>query len=225
MSDLFSSAAYVCFHTLAPGHLRTPTSPLRQAPLQPLSPDLSLLLQPSSAVSTPAAFSLCGTSQEDLTNACSRLQRFYTSHCSQHVLPPQDLAGLSQREVGDLARRASFLGVVVEPSGPGTGVVVRGLNEGVQEVMQGLLRRQLTEREQRELFAHVVWCIMGQRGGWERLPKEANQKLERGDVSGGVMDAHGCQWNVNLQQMRATAARSGQTTSLKRLKNLPGEQS
>ena len=121
------------------------------------------------------------------------------------------------------------LGVQLEATGPGggSGVVVKGLTDGVKEVMhvmQGSLRRQVSEKEQRELFAHVVWCIMGQRGDWERFPKEANQKLETDKISGGVRDAHGCQWNVNLMQMQATAVGSGRVTLLKRLENLPGKQ-
>ncbi|KAL2079253.1 hypothetical protein ACEWY4_024997 [Coilia grayii] len=211
---------------VVPGPLRAPRAPLQQTQPHPCSTDLSLLLQQFSSGSPSAAFSLLGTSQEDLTDVCSSLQRFYASHCSQHVLSSEELAGLSQREVEDLARRVGSLGVTLEGSGHGggAGVVVRGLNEGVKEAMyvtQGLLRRQVAEREQKELFAHVVWCIMGQRGDWERFPKEANQKLEKGDVSGAVTDAHGHQWNVNLPQMRATAVGSGQVTSLKRLENLP----
>ncbi|XP_042566379.1 protein mono-ADP-ribosyltransferase PARP15 [Clupea harengus] len=126
----------------------------------------------------------------------------------------------------ELASRMGSLGVQLEATGPGggSGVVVKGLTDGVKEVMhvmQGSLRRQVSEKEQRELFAHVVWCIMGQRGDWERFPKEANQKLETDKISGGVRDAHGCQWNVNLMQMQATAVGSGRVTLLKRLENLP----
>ncbi|XP_063042879.1 protein mono-ADP-ribosyltransferase PARP14-like [Engraulis encrasicolus] len=197
------------------------------SPLPPPPPTPSIL----TATTPSATFTLLGTSEEDLSDACASLQWVYTSHCSQRTLTPEELAGLSQEEVADLEEKVLNLRVQLEApgsgsgyGGPGAGVVVKGLSEGVNDVMhvvQASLGRRVAEREQRELFAHVVWCIMGQRGDWERLPKEANQKLERGDVSGGVMDAQGCQWNVNLQQMRATAALSGQTTSLKRLKNLP----
>ncbi|XP_076144471.1 protein mono-ADP-ribosyltransferase PARP14-like [Alosa pseudoharengus] len=207
-----------------PGHLRAIRVPVQQSPPQSLKPDLSSLL-PSPRVCPLAAFTLLGTSAQDVSNACAGLQRAYNSHCSKQTLAPEELAGLSHAELQDLVGRVNSLGVQLEPSGPGSGaeVVVRGLNEGVNEVMyvmQGALRRQVVERDQRELFNNVVWCIMGQRGDWERFPKEANQKLEKGDISSGVMDAHGCCWKVDLRQMRATATGLGRAADIKRLQNL-----
>ncbi|KAG5261066.1 hypothetical protein AALO_G00299610 [Alosa alosa] len=227
----FQAAADAMFWT--PIRLKT-TTPLRAstAPAQTtqpgsLYPDLSSLL-PSSlipAVPPSATFIILGTSVQDVSSVCAGLQQAYTSHCSQQTLAPEELAGLSHAELQDLVGRVNSLGVQLEPSGPGSGagVVVRGLNEGVNEVMyvmQGALRRQVVERDQRELFNNVVWCIMGQRGDWERFPKEANQKLEKG-VTGGVMDAHGCCWNVDLRRKQATAVGSGYVTLVKRLQNLP----
>ncbi|XP_062372598.1 protein mono-ADP-ribosyltransferase PARP14-like [Sardina pilchardus] len=210
----------------SPGHLRATRVPVHQSPLQSLKSDLSPLLPSSPRACTPAAFTLLGTSAQDVSSVSAGLQRAYTSHCSEHTLAPEELAALSHAELQDLAERVNSLGVQLEPSGPGSGagVVLRGLTEGVKEVrdvMQGALRRQMVERDQRELFTHVVWCIMGQRGDWERFPKEANQKLEMGDVSGGVIDAHGYCWKVDLRQMRATATGLGRVADIKRLQNLP----
>lgn len=169
-----------------------------------------------------------GTSEQNVSNACTGLERAYTSHCSHHTLAPEELAGLSQAELQDLVSRMNSLGVQLEPSGQGSeaGVVVTGLSEGVKEVMnvmQGVLRRQVVERDQKDLFTHVVWCIVGQRGDWERFPKEANQKLEKKEVSDGVVDAHGYRWSVDLRQMQATATGSSCVTNIKRLQNLPGK--
>ncbi|XP_062372730.1 protein mono-ADP-ribosyltransferase PARP14-like [Sardina pilchardus] len=210
------------------GSLGASTAPAQMAQPAPLYPNLSPLLPSSLIPGVPpsATFTIIGTSAQDVSSVCAGLQRAYTSHCSQHTLAPEELAALSQAELQDLAERVNSLGVQLDPSGSGSGagVVVRGLTEGVKDVMyvmQGALRRQVAERDQRELFAQVVWCIMGQRGDWERFPKEANQKLEKGDVSGGVTDAHGCRWNVDLRRKQATAVGSGHVTLVKRLQNLP----
>ncbi|KAL2079249.1 hypothetical protein ACEWY4_024993 [Coilia grayii] len=209
---------------------KTSTAPAQSTQSQPLYPDIHSPSPPSPPCATPSVtFTLLGTSEEDVSDACASLQWVYASHCSQHTLNPEELAGLSRAEVADLEAKMHSLGVQLEAVGPGHGsgagvvVVVKGLSEGVKEVMhimQASLRRRVAEREQKELFAHVVWCIMGQRGDWERFPKEANQKLEKGDVSGGVMDAHGRCWEVDTRMMKATAAGSSYVTLVKRLENL-----
>lgn len=193
--------------------------------------DVNAILLSSLALGVPPSviFTLIGMSEEDISSAFVGLEQAYTSHCSQHILASGELAGLSQAELQNLANRVNDLGVQLEPSGQGSraGVVVRGLKDGVKEVMhvvQASLRRRVAEKEQKELFTLVVWCIMGQQRDWERFPKEANQKLETGDVSGGVVDAHGCWWNVDLMRKQATSIGSGHVTLVKRLENLPGKE-
>ncbi|XP_067101431.1 protein mono-ADP-ribosyltransferase PARP15-like [Osmerus mordax] len=62
--------------------------------------------------------------------------------------------------------------------------------------------------------------MMGPRGDWERVPKEANLQLERHEVQGGVVDGLGGNWVVDLRKMEATAQDAGRVTNLKRLENI-----
>ncbi|XP_073764125.1 protein mono-ADP-ribosyltransferase PARP14 isoform X2 [Danio rerio] len=80
---------------------------------------------------------------------------------------------------------------------------------------------QVREKEQDNLFTQVTWCILGVRGIWQKVPEEANHKLERADVNDGIVDAQGVKWTVDIKKMEATACVSGQVTALKRLENLP----
>lgn len=79
-------------------------------------------------------------------------------------------------------------------------------------------------KEQDTVFSHVSWCILGLRGTWERLPKEAHYQLENKNISEGIIDAQAQKWTVNLKKMDATAIgnRANSQTKIKRLENLPG---
>lgn len=72
------------------------------------------------------------------------------------------------------------------------------------------------------VFSDISWCILGSRGVWERLPKEANHQLESRNVGGGILDAQAQKWTVNLTKMEATAVGSRTRAKIKRLENLPG---
>lgn len=80
----------------------------------------------------------------------------------------------------------------------------------------------MRERDQDDIFSRVSWCILGPRGDWERLPKEAHHQLENNNVAAGVNDAQGQRWRINLVRMEATGA-TNLTTKLKRLENLQGK--
>lgn len=77
-------------------------------------------------------------------------------------------------------------------------------------------------KEQDTVFSHVSWCILGLRGIWERLPKEAHHQLENRNVGEGILDAQAQKWTVNLTKMEAKAIKSGAVAKIKRLENLPG---
>lgn len=80
----------------------------------------------------------------------------------------------------------------------------------------------MREREQDRVFSHVSWCILGLRGVWERLPKEAHHQLENRNVGGGIQDAQAQKWTVSLTKMEATSIGSRTVAKLKRLENLSG---
>lgn len=87
-----------------------------------------------------------------------------------------------------------------------------------------LLNSKVREKDQIFLFNQVTWCILGPRGIWQKVPKDMNFKLEKGDVKDGIVDAQGVKWTVDLRKMKATARNSRQATALKRLENLSGEE-
>ncbi|XP_029931673.1 protein mono-ADP-ribosyltransferase PARP15-like [Myripristis murdjan] len=153
------------------------------------------------------------------------LERLYQTQCSKQSFPKKELEDLSQENIDDLTHLVEMLGLCVEESRDTW--TVSGLNDEVTQVMQmyhaclhGSLQREMRGREEEEVFGRVAWCILGLRGDWERLPKAAHHDLEKKDVRGGIVDAHGDQWNVNLAKLEAVAAATRQTTQLKRLENL-----
>lgn len=81
----------------------------------------------------------------------------------------------------------------------------------------------MSKKEQDTYFSRVSWCILGLRGIWERLPKEAHYQLEtNNNVGGEILDAQAQKWIVNLTKMEATAIASSAVAKIKRLENLPG---
>ncbi|GAA6079576.1 protein mono-ADP-ribosyltransferase PARP14-like isoform X1, partial [Tachysurus ichikawai] len=109
----------------------------------------------------------------------------------------------------------------ISQQGP-NGMEVNGLTKGVNKFMQmirGALVREMKEKEQDIIFSHVSWCILGLRGIWERLPKEAHHQLENKNVAGGILDAQAEKWTVNLIKMEARAFGFTAVAKLKRLEN------
>lgn len=109
-----------------------------------------------------------------------------------------------------------------DPSG---NLMVNGLKDGVNRAiakfnsfLHGSLIRGVREREEDDLFTRVMWCILGKNGNWERLPKTVNYNLEKSDVAGGIVDAHGVLWQVDIKKLEVTC--SEQKSNIKRLENL-----
>ncbi|XP_067308148.1 protein mono-ADP-ribosyltransferase PARP14 [Pseudorasbora parva] len=170
-----------------------------------------------------AEFLVVGYTDNEVSDACGELQRAYDSQCSTHSFHPEEIEHLTQDEMDQLLSKVDSLHLQLEQISSGQWVV-KGLKDGVNEVVrltQDALRRQVRDKEQASLYTQVTWCILGPRGVWQKVPIDANYKLERGDVKDGIVDAQGVKWTVDLKKSEATACDSGQVTALKRLENLP----
>uniref|UniRef100_A0A8D3A591 Poly [ADP-ribose] polymerase n=1 Tax=Scophthalmus maximus TaxID=52904 RepID=A0A8D3A591_SCOMX len=147
-------------------------------------------------------FGSCSVSQsaflfvglQDIPDAMAKLKDLYQAQCSSQTFTTEQLEFLSQDDVESLKQVVEAEGLYVQ-SGPG-GSTVSGLKDGVNRVMQminaslqGGLRAQQRVREEEDLYTRVAWCILGNNGNWERLPKVANRKLENSDISGAIVDA------------------------------------
>ncbi|XP_056090726.1 protein mono-ADP-ribosyltransferase PARP14-like [Rhinichthys klamathensis goyatoka] len=184
--------------------------------------DLSSLVSALPVTENTAAFLVIGHTDNEVCDACRELQRAYESQCSTHSFHPEEIERLTQDEMNQLLSKVDSLHLKLEQSSSG-GWEVKGLKDGVNEVVrliQDALRRQVREKDQASLFTRVTWCILGQRGVWQKVPAEENYKLEREDVKDGIIDAQGVKWTVDLRKLEATACGSGHVTSLKRLENL-----
>ncbi|XP_005166412.1 protein mono-ADP-ribosyltransferase PARP14 [Danio rerio] len=194
-----------------------------QAPSLPATPDLSYLLASLPDTEDKAAFLVIGDRDKDVSDACRELQRAYDSQCSTQSFHSDEIERLTTDELDKLLSKVDSLHLQLKTNSSGEWVV-KGLKDGVNEVarlIRDALRRQVREKEQDNLFTQVTWCILGLRGVWQKVPVEANHKLERADVNDGIVDAQGVKWTVDLKKMEATACVSGQVTALKRLENLP----
>ncbi|XP_071774139.2 protein mono-ADP-ribosyltransferase PARP14-like isoform X1 [Centroberyx gerrardi] len=230
----FKEAARQTFPSLV-----TSTVSVRQLPqaLQqhqpPLSssPDLSILCTAGSTLQQ-SVFLILGLSSKEVANAIAELKRLYQAQCSQHSFNREELECLTQKDVDDLRQLVETLGLCMEENQASRGVQagwsVSGLKDGVNQAMQiiyaslrGSLRREVRDREEEEVYGRVAWCIVGSRGDWERLPRTAHHDLEKGDARGGVVDAQGVQWSVDLRRMEATDQGTRRTAQLKRLEHLP----
>lgn len=201
---------------------------LPQIQQQPsLSADLSL---PN--VSTAchySAFLFLGRRRKDVDKAKEKLKDVYKTQCSTHTFKKDELEVLTKEDMLDLQKLMDSEGLYMLDESSGN-VTVTGLKDGVNKVivminefLHGALKQQLRVKEEDELYPHVAWCIQGQCEQSERLPKKANYSLEKGEIAGGIQDAHGVLWQVDLQNMAATT--NVHTRKLKRLENLPGERS
>ncbi|KAI5624654.1 poly [ADP-ribose] polymerase 14-like [Silurus asotus] len=209
------------------GQFNQRTAPLLYRPHRASTSSLSLSLS-SLVPSLPdqhdsADFLVVGLTDDNVSKACRELLQAYKSHCSSHVVSQEELKHFSPAEVDNLINNVRRLGIQISQRGP-DGLEVHGLTKGVNkfiEQIKGALLRQMREKEQDIVFSHVSWCILGLRGIWERLPKEAHHQLENNIVGGGILDAQAQKWTVNRTIMEAKAKGSNAVTKLKRLENLP----
>ena len=201
----------------------------QQPPSLSASTDLSILH--STSTSQKSVFLFLGLSRQDVDDAMTKLKCAFQAQCSTQTLRHEELVGLTQDDVEDLRQLVESHGLNIQrdQSGPES-LTVSGFKDGVNQVtkkindsLQEYLRREVRAREEEELFSRVVWCILGNNGKWERLPKTANYKLENNDIAGGIVDAQGTEWSADAQRSGASRQISGQTTKLKRLVNHAGE--
>ncbi|XP_058639229.1 protein mono-ADP-ribosyltransferase PARP14-like isoform X2 [Onychostoma macrolepis] len=188
----------------------------------PVALDLTSLVTSLPDTENIAAFLVIGHTNNEVSDACRELQRAYEDQCSTQTFSPDEIERLTQGEMNQLRSKVDSLHLQIEQSSSDRWVV-KGLKDGVNEVVrliQDALRRQVREKDQIFLFSQVTWCILGPRGNWQKVPKDMNFKLEKGDVKGGIVDAQGVKWTVDLRTMKATARDSRQVTALKRLENL-----
>lgn len=186
---------------------------------------------PTASTSQKSTFLIFGFSREDVDGAMTKLKSLYQAQCSTQTFKKEELAGLSPEDMEDLKQLMETKGLYMQQNqSDQDGLTVSGLKDGVNQVMQmingslqGCLRREVRVREEEDLYTRVAWCILGQNGNWERVPKRANHSLENIDLARGIVDAQGTMWSVDLQRMEATLQVTGQTAKLKRLVNLPGE--
>lgn len=191
-----------------------------------MNADMSILH--TSSTSQQSVFLFLGLTRKEVDDAMTKLKNLYQGQCSTQTFKKEELEGLTQDDLRDLKQLVETEGLYMQKDQSGA-LTVSGLKDGVNKVMQminaslhGNLRREVRVREEEDLYGRVAWCILGQSGNWERLPKTANHNLENKDVAAGVADAQSIQWFVDLQRMEATR-RTGQKTKLKRLEHLPGE--
>lgn len=180
-----------------------------------------------------SSFLILGYSRNDVDDAMTKLTEFYEAQCSTLTFKMEELANLSSDDLKEIKQlvESQYLCITEKQDSQGTVVMVTGLKDGVSKLeclvntsMNRELKRELRVREEDDLYARVTWCILPHNGNWQRVPKTANCKLEKKEVSQGIVDAQGRTWNVNLQCMEAILRISGQRAKLKRLVNLSGEQ-
>lgn len=195
---------------------------IQQQPSQ--SADLSLLNVITAC--RQSAFLFLGLCRMDVDKAMEKLKDVYKTQCSTHTFKKDELEVLTMEDILDLQKLVESEGLYMLHESSGN-VTVNGLKDGVNKVivminafLHGCLREQVRVNEEDELYTRVVWCIQGQHEQWEILPKTANYSLEKCDIAGGIHDAQGVLWQVDLQTMEAASGRK-----LKRLENLPGERS
>ncbi|XP_040929894.1 protein mono-ADP-ribosyltransferase PARP14-like isoform X2 [Betta splendens] len=189
--------------------------------------DLSILC--TSSTNQQSVFHFLGLNTQTMDTAMTKLKELYQAQCSTQTFTQEQLEVLTQNEIKDLKHLLESQGLHIKRDQSGQGILtVCGLKDGVSQVMQMVngfqknsLIREIRLRDEDELYPRVAWCILGCNGNWERLPKTANYDLENNGASGGIVDAQGNSWSVNLQGMKATRRQTGQKTKLKRLENRP----
>lgn len=197
--------------------------------VQPQSPpqfkDLKLTFKSSG--SQQSTFKFIGLGRDKVDAAMKNLKSLYEAQCSTQTISKEDMKVLTQEDITAFKQLVESEGLFMKED-PTGGLTVTGLKDGVNQLMlmiqsclQGSLRIKVRVREEEDLYNRIMWCILDQNGIWQRLPKVANYDLEKKDIAEGIVDAQNVTWQVNLQQMTATA--TGQKTKLKRLENRMGE--
>lgn len=203
----------------------------QQQQQQPLCANTDLSILHSSTTNQQSIFLFLGLSRKDVDTAKTKMKDLYQAHCSTQTFTKEQLEGLTQDDMKDLKQLVETQALYMQWDQSGQGsLTVSGLKDGVNVVMQkinafmqGSLLREVRVREEDDLYSCVAWCILAHSGNWERLPRAANYNLENNDIAGGIVDAHGISWSVDLQKMEATSQHTGQMTQLKRLHNQPGK--
>ncbi|XP_037832645.1 protein mono-ADP-ribosyltransferase PARP14 isoform X2 [Kryptolebias marmoratus] len=177
-----------------------------------------------SPVGQQSGFQFLGLCREDVDKAMAKLKDLYKTQCSTHTFKYEELEGLTEDDMLALQQLVDSEGLYMQ-NDPTGNITVNGMKDGVNKIIlmvkTSLLIKEMRVIEEDKLYTHVVWCILGQSGDWERLPKTANRNLENRDTAGGIQDAQGVLWQVDLQNMEATTRVPRQRTKLKRLENLP----
>ncbi|XP_017293710.2 protein mono-ADP-ribosyltransferase PARP15 [Kryptolebias marmoratus] len=154
----------------------------------------------------------------------AKLKDLYKTQFSTHTFKNEELKGLTKDDMLELQQLVDSEGLYVRKDPTGN-ITVNGIKDGVNKIIlmvnTSLPRKEMRVMEEDKLYTRVMWCILGQSRDWERLPKTANHNLENGAAAGGIQDAQGVLWQVDLQNMEATTRVPGQRTKLKRLENLP----
>ncbi|KAK2862995.1 hypothetical protein Q5P01_002528 [Channa striata] len=176
-----------------------------------------------------SVFLFVGLCEKKVKDAKTKLKDLYLAQCLTKTFMKDQLEGLTQDDLKSLKQLVEAEGLYVQRDefGPGR-LTVSGPNHGVSQVVQMIctitpLKRNLRLKEEEDLYNRVTWCILGHCNNWERLPKTANYSLENNDRAGGILDAQGISWSVDLQRMEAKREGTGEMAKLKRLQNPPGE--
>ncbi|XP_036066928.1 protein mono-ADP-ribosyltransferase PARP14-like [Oryzias melastigma] len=204
---------------------KAPAMPQVRQQSPPLITDLKLTN--ISSGSQQSTFKFIGLGKNKVDDAMKNLKSLYETVCSTQTISKEDMEVLTQEDVEAFKQLVESEGLFMEED-PSGSLTVTGLKDGVTQLMmmiqsclQGSLRIEVRLRDEEDLYNRVMWCILDQRGIWQRLPKIANYNLEKRDIAAGIEDAQGVTWQVNLQEMEATA--TGQKKKLKRLENLLGK--
>nr|XP_015801932.2 protein mono-ADP-ribosyltransferase PARP14 isoform X1 [Nothobranchius furzeri] len=165
-----------------------------------------------------SAFQFLGLSRKNVDDAMERFSELYDTQCSNHNFNKEDLMDLMTEDVLGLQQLVETEGLCVQldPSG---NLTVSGLKDGVSKMVMLMHDIFMRTKEENNLYTRVAWCIMGQNGNWERLPKTSNYKLEKQDIKGGIQDARGVLWQVDLKERKGTSHALGQSI-LKRVEHL-----
>ncbi|XP_015230985.1 PREDICTED: poly [ADP-ribose] polymerase 14-like isoform X1 [Cyprinodon variegatus] len=188
----------------------------------PLIADQSIL--DISTASQQSVFLFLGQSKDDVDKAKEKLKNQYKLQCSNHIFKKEQLKSLTEDDIVDVQQLVESEGLYMTKDLSGN-LTMNGMKDGVNKaivlfnsLLHDNLRREVREKDEDDLHIRVMWCILGQNGNWERLPKTANYNLEKKDVAEGIADVQGVTWQVDLLHLKALTP--GKTTFLKRLENL-----
>ncbi|MEQ2292390.1 hypothetical protein AMECASPLE_022686 [Ameca splendens] len=178
----------------------------------------------TTAASQQSSFLFLGLNRKYVNDAKEKLKNQYKLQCSDQTFPKEDLQSLTEDDMQDLQQMVELEGLYMKKDSFGN-LMVNGMKDGVNRAilkfnsyLHGNLRREVRGREENDLYIRVMWCILGKNGNWDRLPKTSNYNLEKRDVAGGIVDAQGVTWQVDLLKLEVTSP--GQKTLIKRLENL-----